>query len=115
MNDKIDEYISMYKELNELKKKQTNLRKMIKELDDDIKKHMRDNELSVLQSSNGGEILLYNKKIPQTFKKENIINKLNEKLQDIHLNNTSVDDLADSIFKNDVFVIEEKIKPNLKK
>jgi seryl-tRNA synthetase len=114
MNDKIDQYLSIHKELNELKKKQANLRKNLKMLDVEIKKHMQENNLNVLTSQSGGVITLYEKKIPQTFKKENIINKLSEKLQNVPLKNTTVSDIADSLFQN-VFVIEEEIKPVLKK
>ena len=113
MNNKIDEYISIHKELNEIKKKQTKLKKIVKDLESDIKEYMQNNNTSVVKSTSGYEIILYDKKIPQTFKKENVINKLSEKLQNVKMN-VSVDELADSIFKNDVFVVEEKIKPNLK-
>lgn len=111
MNEKIDNFIAMHKEMSELRKKQSNLKKMIAGLDVEIKKYMEENDISLLKSPNGGEIKLYDKKIPQTFKKENIVNKLNEKLQNVPLKDTSVNDLAESIFNNTVFVVEKKIKP----
>jgi hypothetical protein len=115
MDDKINEYISIHKEVSELKKKQSKLKKSLKELEEGLKEYMQKNNMNSLLTSSGNEIILYDKKIPQTFKKENIINKLTEKLQETHLNNTSVSDLAESIFKNDVFVVEGKIKLNAKK
>lgn len=114
MNEKIEEYVAIHKELQNMKKKQLNLRKTLKMLDCEIKKHMQENNLTLLTSSTGVEIMLYEKKIPQTFKKENIINKLTEKLHNVPLRNTSVNDIAESIFQN-VFITEEEIKPVLKK
>lgn len=111
MIEKIDSYIAMHREMSELRKKQTSIKKMITGLDAEIKKYMEENDLSFLKSPNGGEIKLYDKKIPQTFKKENIVSKLSEKLHNVPLKDTSVNDLAESIFNNTVFVVEKKIKP----
>lgn len=115
LNETLTEYIRIHKELSDLRKNQTKLKKRFGELEEGIKKYMQDNNMSSLSVSGGSEIKLYDKKIPQTFKKENIINKLSEKLNKTALNGTSVEDLTESILKNNVFVTEEKIKAIVKK
>jgi hypothetical protein len=115
MNENTTEYLKIHKELSELRKTQSKQKKRLVELEGIIKTYMQDNNLDSLQCANGGEIKLYDKKIPQTFKKENIINKLTEKLHNTNLKGTSVEDLTESILKNNVFVTEEKIKAIVKK
>jgi hypothetical protein len=115
MNENTTEYLRLNKELSELRKTQSKQKKRLTELEGIIKTYMQDNNIDSLQCTNGGEIKLYDKKIPQTFKKENIINKLTEKLHNTNLKGTSVEDLTESILKNNVFVTEEKIKAIVKK
>jgi RNA binding exosome subunit len=115
MNENINEYLKIHKELSELRKTQSKQKKRLIELESLIKSYMQDHNVDTLQGTNGGEIKLYDKKIPQTFKKENIINKLTEKLHNTNLKGTSVEDLTESILKNNVFVTEEKIKAIVKK
>jgi len=115
LNEVLNEYLKLHKELSELRKTQSKQKKRFMELEGLIKKYMQDNGTNSLQASGGTEIKLYEKKIPQTFKKENIINKLTEKLNNTNLHGTSVEDLTESILKNNVFVTEEKIKAIVKK
>lgn len=115
MNEIVVEYLSLHKELSDLRKHQSKLKKRFIECEKTIKKHMQDNNLTSLLSRDGNEIKIYDKKIPQTFKKENIVNKLTEKLSNTKLSGTTVEDLTESILKNNVFVVEEKIKAIVKK
>lgn len=110
MNDKVIEYLEINKEITELKRQQSELRKRFKELEEHIKEYMERNDLPSIESSNGTVIFLSDKKIPQTFKKDIVVNKLTEKLTKSKLNDTSIEDLADSILKNDVFLLEKTIK-----
>ena len=115
ITDIANEYLSIHKELSELRKLQSKLKKRFIEYETTIKKHMQDNNMTSLIASGGNEIKIYDKKIPQTFKKDNIVKKLTEKLSNTTLNGTNIEDLTDSILKNNVFVVEEKIKAIVKK
>jgi hypoxanthine-guanine phosphoribosyltransferase len=110
MNNNVDEYLSLTKEIAELKKVQSQLRKRQKELEDNIKEYLEKNQLTSISTSDGTEIFLSDRKIPQTFKKDIVMNKLTEKLTRTKLNDTSVEDLAESILKNDVYILEKTVK-----
>jgi hypothetical protein len=58
-----------------------------------------------------GEIVIYPKKISQTFKKESIVEKLTEKLND----SQKAEELTQSILKNKTFIVEDKLKAVIKK
>lgn len=58
-----------------------------------------------------GEIILYDKKVSQSFKRPAIIEKLTEKL---HCDEKKAEDIAESILTNKVFTLEKKIKANIK-
>ena len=58
-----------------------------------------------------GEIVLYSRKISQTFKKETIVERLTEELKD----NLKAEQLAQSILENKKFIVEDKIKAVIKK
>jgi hypothetical protein len=59
-----------------------------------------------------GDIVLYAKKISQTFKRETIIEKLTTSLQ---CEGSKAEALADNLLKNKTFVLEDKIKAIIKK
>lgn len=69
MNENINEYLKIHKELSELRKTQSKQKKRLIELESLIKSYMQDHNVDTLQGTNGGEIKLYDKKIPQTFKR----------------------------------------------
>ena len=101
----------------ELQKQLTNMRKAIKTvkknadtLELEIKEYMTKNDMDSI-SLKDGEIVLYARKIPQTFKKEVIMEKINEKLKDT----LKSEELAQSIIQNKQFIVEDKIKAVIKK
>ena len=76
----------------------------------EIKEYMTQNDMDSV-SLKDGEIVLYARKIPQTFKKEVIMEKINEKLKDTQKS----EELAQSIIQNKQFIVEDKIKAIIKK
>ena len=110
MQNNLHEYLELHKELAELRKTQSQLRKRYKELENTIKEYLEKNNLTTIQSSDGTEIFISDRKVPQTFKHDVVVDKLTEKLNKSKLNDTTVEDLAESILKNDIFVIEKTIK-----
>ena len=59
-----------------------------------------------------GDIVLYAKKISQTFKRDTIGEKLTKSLQ---CDGSKAEALADNLLKNKTFVLEDKIKAIIKK
>lgn len=114
MSESVDEtlqkYIVLNKELQELRKKQKDIKKQVDTYEKSIKEFMKQNEMDSI-SLKDGEIVLYSKKIPQTFKKESIVEKLTEKLKD----SQKAEELTQSILSNKKFTVEDKIKAILKK
>ncbi len=114
-NNEIQEKFKLYLELNKeialFRKKQADQKKIIQNLEDEIKVYMKENQMDSI-SLNEGEIVLYDRKISQSFKKETIVEKLTEKLKG---NGELAESLAESIVTNKVFNIESKIKAKIKK
>ena len=79
-------------------------------LEKEIREYMTKNDMDSI-SLKDGEIVLYARKIPQTFKKEVIMEKLNEKLKD----SQKAEELTQSILQNKQFIVEDKIKAVIKK
>jgi hypothetical protein len=103
-------YITINKELVALRKQQAELKKKAKVLEQQIKDYMINNMMDSI-SLKDGEIVLYDKKIPQTFKKESIVEKLTEQLKD----SQKAEELTESILQNKKYVLENKIKAVIKK
>jgi pheromone shutdown protein TraB len=59
-----------------------------------------------------GEIILYDRKVSQTFKRPVIVEKLTEKLK---CDEKKAEELVESIFSNKVFSLESKLKTTFKK
>ncbi len=110
MQDVITEYFDAVNECKELRVKQKNLRKKIDDIQNKIKKYMIENDISNL-SFEQGDIVMYEKKIPQTFKKENIIETLTEELKD----NEKATEITHTILSNKKFLIENSVKAVVKK
>jgi hypothetical protein len=109
-NELFNQYITYSKEINDLKKLQKEKKINMKKIEDSIYEYMKNNDMDCI-SFKDAEIILYDKKIPQTFKKETIAEKLTEELSDP----VKADDLATSIVQNKKFILENKIKVVLKK
>jgi hypothetical protein len=107
---KLKEYLRLNVELGVLRTQQRDLKKQADTLEKDIKRYMTENEMDSI-SLQEGEIVLYNKKINQTFKKESIVEKLTEELKDTE----KAEELTNCILNNKTFVMEEKVKAVIKK
>jgi hypothetical protein len=104
------EYLELNKELAVLRKQQKDIKTKITEREKAIKEYMIDNDMDSIALKDG-EIILYARKISQTFKKESIVEKLTEKLNDPK----RAEELTESILQNKKFVVEDKIRAVIKK
>lgn len=111
MNEKFKLYVDLNKEIVEFRKKQKEQKKVLQKLEEEIQQYMTDNNLNSL-SLKDGEIIIYEKKTNQGFKKPAIIEKITEEL---NCNVEKAEELADSLLGNKVFTVENKIKVNIKK
>lgn len=107
---KFSEYINLNRELSNMRKQQKEIKNKADALEKQIKEYMTNNDMDSI-SLKEGEIVLYSKKISQTFKKESIVEKLTEKLND----SQKAEELAQSIVSNKKFLVEDKIKAVIKK
>ena len=111
IQEKFKLYIEMNKEIAEFRKKQRDQKKILDKLEQEIHDYMSNNNMDNI-SLKDGEIILYEKKISQSFKRPAIIEKLTEKLK---CDEKKAEDIAESILNNKVFTLEKKIKANIKK
>ena len=108
--EKLNKFMELQKNLQDLRKQQAEIKKLLVSSEKEIKEYMVQNNMDSI-SLNGGEIILYGKKIPQTFKKQVILDKLCEKLKDAQ----KAEELTESIINNKQFIVEDKIKVVVKK
>lgn len=111
IQEKFLKYLDLQKQLSESRKLQKTLKKETDSLETEIKEYMIKNDMDSI-SLKEGEIVLYSKKISQTFKRDTIVEKLTESLQ---CNEKQAEALADNIIKNKTFVVEDKVKAIIKK
>lgn len=111
IQDKFKLYIELNKEIAEFRKRQADKKKTLQQLEESIKEYMKENDMDSIKM-NDGEIVLYDRKISQTYKKETIVAQLTEKLKGDDKLATS---LAESIISNKVFNVEPKIRAKIKK
>lgn len=109
LQEKFTLYLELNRELGQLRKQQRVLKSKVLDIEKDIKEYMTTNEMDSIALKDG-EIILYNKKIPQTFKKEAIVEKLTETLKD----SQKAEELTESILHNKKFLVEEKIRAVIK-
>jgi hypothetical protein len=107
---KFQQYLELQKNLQKMRKDQKDTKGVLDKLEKEIKEYMTENDMDSI-SLKEGEIVLYAKKISQTFKKEVIMEKLNESLQ----NSQKAEELTESILKNKKYILEDKIKAVIKK
>lgn len=110
INEKFQKYLEIQRSLAESRKQQKLWKKTLEDLEKDIKDYMTQNDMDSI-SLKDGEIVLYAKKISQTFKKEVIMEKLNEKLKD----SQKAEELTQSILQNKRFIVEDKLRAVIKK
>ena len=111
IQEKFKLYIEMNKEIAEFRKKQREQKKLLDKLEQEIHDYMNNNNMDSINLKEG-EIILYEKKISQSFKRPAIVEKLTEKL---HCDEKKAEELAESILTNKVYTLEKKIKANIKK
>jgi DNA repair ATPase RecN len=110
IQETFQKYLELQKQLTDMRKKVKEIKKNADTLESEIKEYMTKNNMDSI-SLKDGEIVLYARKIPQTFKKEVIMEKINEKLKD----SQKAEELAESILQNKQFIVEDKIKVVIKK
>ena len=110
IQESITRYIEINKTLSSLRAQQKDLKAQSLQLEETLKKYMIDNSMDSI-SIKDGEVVLYTKKISQTLKKDTIVEKLAEKLND----QSKAEDLATSILQNKKYTTEESIKAIIKK
>jgi uncharacterized protein involved in exopolysaccharide biosynthesis len=110
VNELFKQYIDLSKQINDLKEQQKTIKKEVEKIEKSIKEYMKNNDMDSI-SLKDAEIVLYDKKISQTFKKETITEKLTEELADPN----KAEELAKSIVQNKKFIVENKIKVVIKK
>lgn len=110
ITDKIEEYLSIKKQCAEWSKKQKEYKETLSTLESYIQDYMLENNVNSINTTNG-EVILYDRKINQSMKKETMIEKLTSELKDAKI----AENLVGKILSNKVFTTEPKIKPRLKK
>lgn len=110
IEEKLQKYLTLNKELQALRKQEKGLKKQIDDIEKSIKEYMINNEMDSI-SLKDGEIVLYSKKISQTFKKDVIMEKLTEQLKD----SQKAEALTQSILSNKKYTVEDKVKAVIKK
>jgi hypothetical protein len=110
IHDKFQKYLELQRQLVEVRKQQRESKKILETLEKEIKSYMTNNDMDSI-SLKEGEIVLYAKKISQTFKKETMVERLTEKLNDPQ----KAQELTQSIIDNKKYILEDKIKAIIKK
>lgn len=110
IQEKFSAFISVNKDLGSLRKQIKDLKNKADALEKEIKNYMTSNDMDSI-STKDGEIVLYSRKISQTFKKETIVEKLTEKLND----SVKAEELTQSIMQNKKFLVEDKVKAIIRK
>ena len=111
IQDKLKLYLELNKEIAEFRKKQRDQKKVLDQLEKEIFDYMSDNNMDNI-SLKDGEIVLYDKKVSQSFKRPAIVEKLTEKLR---CDEKKAEDIAESLLSNKVYKLKKKIKVNIKK
>ena len=106
----LETYININKELAEMRKRQKEHKTSLATLEKEIQEYMTKNNLDSISTSEG-QIILYDKKTNQTFKKDTMVEKLTNELKDASV----AEKIVDSLLTNKVFTTEPKIRAKLKK
>lgn len=106
IQEKFKAYLEMQKQIVEFRKKQKESKKILDNLEKEIKQYMIDNEMDSI-SIKEGEIVLYDRKVSQTFKRETMIEQVKESLK---LDDERAEKVVNHIVSNKVYTVEKKIK-----
>lgn len=110
IENKIKAYIDLNKQLSEKRKKMTEDRKLLLQLETEIEEYMDQHSKNSV-TLDDCEIVRYDKKVSQTFKKEAMVENINTIVKDTGKS----EKLVDTILENKSFKIEKKIKLKIKK
>ena len=110
IQEKFKLYIELQKEIAVFRKRQSEQKKVLQSLEKEIHEYMTTNDMENIILKDG-EIILYERKISQTFKRPTMIEKITEELK---CDEAKAEKLAESILTNKVFTLEKKLKANLK-
>lgn len=110
IQQKFQNYLELHKSLSQMRKEQKETKNLIDKLEKEIKDYMTQNDMDSI-SLKDGEIILYAKKVSQTFKKEVLMEKINEHLKD----SQESERLTESILHNKKYILQDKIKAVIKK
>lgn len=111
IEEKLKLFIELNKEIAVFRKKQSEQKKILCSLEKEIQEYMTNNSLDSIPLKDGN-IILYERKISQSFKKPAIVEKITEELK---CDEKKAEKLAESILTNKVYTVETKIKANIKK
>jgi hypothetical protein len=103
-----DEYIEASARLATLRKQQLVIKKSLTVFENKIKEYMTENTLDSVSLKNG-QVIMYDRKVSETFKKDAIVETLKT-----HLGNSQkAEAVAESILSNKVFSVRSalKVKP----
>jgi hypothetical protein len=106
IQEKLNKYLEINKHITDFRKKVSEYKKTLVSLENEIQEYMKDNDLNTLDLKEG-KIILYDRKISQSFKKQSISDLLKEKLK---CDNEKAQTLAESILTNKTFKVEKKLK-----
>lgn len=105
----LDDYIENNKQLSELRKQQQDLKKKNLVLETKVKEYMLENKMDSLSFA-GGDIVIYERKVSETFKKPSLIENLKPHLS----SEAKAEAAAESILNNKVFSTKSSIKVKTK-
>ena len=108
---KFAEYLTINKELTKMRKGIKDLKTQSDSLDTEIKEYMTKNNMDSI-SLKEGDIVLYDKKVNMTFKKENMIETLRTELKgDVN----KAESLVNKLVSNKIFNVQKSLKTKVKK
>lgn len=110
IQQKFQNYLDLHKSLSKMRKEQKEAKSLLDKLEKDIKEYMTENDMDSIALKDG-EIILYSKKVAQTFKKEVLMETINEQLKD----SQESERLTESILHNKKYVLQDKIRAVIKK
>jgi hypothetical protein len=111
IQEKFKLYIALQKEIKSFRIKQAEQKKVLQTLEADIQEYMLDQGLDNISLADG-DIIIYQRKTNQAMKKPAMTEKIAEKLK---CTDEKAEELAEALLGNKIFVVENKIKANIKK
>lgn len=110
IRERLADYLKSQADIRAHKKAIKDLSAQAKTLEADIMEYMTQHSMDEIRTD-GGHVVLYNKKVPQTFKKESIVHKLDTVLGD----SKKAEHLANAILQNKTYTLKEQLKAVFKK